>query len=85
MLLVAGWWSCWLLAWFTGFRTGTSTTGTYNFQTTSHQFGLYLEGTLPSRLFAAAGAVLLIAIVRFVSAGPLGAAVPQLPATGVRG
>ena len=80
MLLLAAWWSCWLLAWFTGYRHITSITGTSTFQATSHQYGLYLEGTLPSRLFAAVGAVLLIVIVRFVSAGPLGAAGPPPPA-----
>lgn len=76
MLLLAAWWSCWLLAWFTGYRHVTSSTGTSIFQATSHQYGLYFEGTLASRIFAAAAAVLLIAIVRFVSAGPLGAAAP---------
>lgn len=73
MVLVAMWWSCWLLAWFTGYRhTTTTTVGGPGVTNVSVAFGLYFEGTTASKLFAAAAAVLLAVIVRQVSAGPLG-------------
>lgn len=82
MVTVAAWWSCWLLAWLTGYRHTSATVHAGGPVTVStSNVGLYFEGTLASKLFAAAAAVLLAFVVRTVSAGPLGAAdAPARPA-----
>jgi Domain of unknown function (DUF4328) len=77
MVLVAMWWSCWLLAWFTGYRHTTTVTSSANSYSVTYFRGLELEGTLASKLFAAAAAALLLAIVRSVSTGKLGADAPS--------
>lgn len=81
MVTVAAWWSCWLLAWFTGYRHTSATVHQGGPVTVSiSDFGLYFEGNLVSKLFAAAAAVLLGFVVWSVSAGPLGADAPVPPA-----
>jgi hypothetical protein len=79
-VLLGGWWACWCLAWFTGYRTTTVTTPSPvpgsprpTFTTTTTTHSLVFGGTVPSLVFAAAAAALLAHIVRHVSAGPVGA------------
>jgi Domain of unknown function (DUF4328) len=72
-VLPGAWWACWLLAWFTGFRHVVVTTGAgTGFESFTSEYGLYFEGTVLSKLFAAAAAVFLGLIVRRVSTGPVG-------------
>jgi hypothetical protein len=61
--LPIAWWACWLLAWFTGFRVLTTSTSTFHGVTT----GFYLGGTIPSKIFEAAAAIMLILVVRAVT------------------
>ena len=80
MVAVAAWWSCWLLAWLTGYRHTLATVRHGGPVTVSTSyFGLYFEGTLASKLFAAAAAVLLGFVVWTVTAGRLGADTPAQP------
>jgi hypothetical protein len=79
-VVLIGWWACWCLAWFTGYRTTTVTSPSPapgspppTFTTTTTTHSLAFGGTVPSLLFAAAAAALLAHIVRHVSAGPVGA------------
>jgi hypothetical protein len=76
---LGGWWACWCLAWFTGYRTTTVTSPsavpgspppTLTTTTTTHS--LVFGGTAVSLTFAAAAAVMLAYIVRRISAGPVG-------------
>src|SRR5215469_6610298 len=74
MGLVAAWWSCWLLAWFTGFSYVTTPasvlvprpTGLY-FRTSNgfvaHTARYWFEGTIVSKAFAVLAAVLLAVLV----------------------
>lgn len=67
-VLPAAWWACWCLGWFTGYRhISTSSPGALSSSVT-----LAFGATVPSRVFAAAAAVLLALIVRRVSDGPVG-------------
>jgi hypothetical protein len=89
--LLAGWWACWCLAWFTGYRKysysnytfGGVGNSTRTFQ--GNVYSLVFGGTVPSLVFAAAAAVLLALIVRRVSDSPVGGvgklvvAVPSQP------
>ena len=61
--LPIAWWACWLLAWFTGFRYISATTSTFHGFTA----GFYLGETIPSKIFEAAAAILLILVIRAVS------------------
>jgi len=63
MVLVAAWWACWLLAWFTGFREVTRTAN----GSVTHTVGLWFEATTASKGFAALAAVLFAAIIGRVS------------------
>ena len=66
--LPAAWWACWCLAWFTGYHhVTTSSPGSF-----SSSYTISFGGTVPSRVFAAAAAVLLALIVKRVSYGPVG-------------
>ena len=62
--IVIGWWICWLLAWFTGFRIIESTTTNGSSTVTNHTVGVFLGSTLVSNLFAAAAAALGALMVR---------------------
>jgi uncharacterized protein DUF4328 len=62
------WWACWLLAWFTGFRTMRTDSGLFHSVTT----GFYFDGTVPSKIFVAAAAVALILVVRAVTSDGVG-------------
>jgi len=62
---VLAWWACWLLAWVTGFQ--------YTKKTGSIHASVGLYSTDGSRIALAVAAILLILIVRTVSASPLGA------------
>jgi hypothetical protein len=64
MVLVAAWWACWLLAWFTGFREVTRTAN----GVVTHSVGFWFEVTTASKGFAALAAVLFAAIIGRVSA-----------------
>jgi hypothetical protein len=75
--LLAAWWACWCLAWFTGYRRGTLTSyGTSGSPatsfTTTHNYSLDFGGTQLSLAFAAIAAVLLALIVKRVSGGLVG-------------
>lgn len=61
--LPIAWWACWLLAWFTGFRYISTTASTFHGFTA----GFYLGETIPSKIFGAAAAILLILVIRAVS------------------
>jgi hypothetical protein len=66
--LPAAWWACWCLAWFTGYQhVTTSSPGSF-----SSSYTIAFGGTAPSRVIAAAAAVLLALIVKRVSDGPVG-------------
>jgi hypothetical protein len=76
--LLASWWACWCLAWFTGYRSNSYSSYTFAGQgnstvtTHGHFYGLFFGGTVPSLVFAAVAAVLLALIVKRVSDGPVG-------------
>jgi hypothetical protein len=62
---VTAWWTCWLLAWITGYRvTHTTATGTDGSTRTTTFVTFNLGGTLPSALLTAAAAFLGAAVVR---------------------
>jgi hypothetical protein len=61
---VVAWWTCWLLAWVTGFQ--------YTHTARSVHIGVDLYSTNGSRLVLTIGAILLIRVVRNVSTDPLG-------------
>ena len=61
--LPIAWWACWLLAWITGFRYINTITSTFHGFTA----GFYLGETIPSKIFEAAAAILLILVIRAVS------------------
>jgi hypothetical protein len=91
--LLAGWWACWCLAWFTGYRhnttTGNGAGGTAG--TTTHSAALVFGGTPASLVFAAIAAVLLALIVKQVTEGVVGrvgklsGAVPWQPGAAAAG
>jgi hypothetical protein len=58
---VVAWWTCWLLAWVTGFQ--------YTHTARSVHIGVDLYSTNGSRLVLAIAAILLILVVRNVSTG----------------
>lgn len=62
------WWASWTLAWLTAFQHTTRTTASG----TSSSYALNFGGTSPSAAFVAAAAIMLIVIIRKVSAGPVG-------------
>jgi len=75
LVLVAAWWTCWLLAWLTGFREVTRTaTGIV-----TRIFGFWFEGTTVSKSFAVLAAVLFAVIIARVSSGRLGTSSAATP------
>jgi hypothetical protein len=79
--LPALWWTSWTLAWVTSFQHTTSTThGPGGVFSTSSSYNLNFGGTWFSSIFAAGAAILLVLIIRQVSAGPVGhPALPGVP------
>jgi hypothetical protein len=66
------WWALWLLAWITSFQhEATQVTHGSTTDITSI-YALNFGGTTLSAVFAAAAAIVLIMIIRTVSAGPVG-------------
>lgn len=66
--LLAAWWGCWCLAWFTGYHHVTTSSQGSSSSSDTLSFG----GTVPSLAFAVAAAILLALIVKQVSDGPVG-------------
>jgi hypothetical protein len=65
LALIAGWWTCWLLAWLTGVRAEQFTRVDADGNTTvSHVYGVFFGSTVASDCFAAAAAVLGALMVR---------------------
>ncbi|EST22116.1 hypothetical protein N566_26860 [Streptomycetaceae bacterium MP113-05] len=66
--IIVGWWTCWLLAWFTGVRTVNTVSHRNGVRFESASLNVYLGSTALSALFTAAAAVLLCLLVRRVTA-----------------
>jgi Domain of unknown function (DUF4328) len=62
------WWALWILAWATSYQHQTTHTDT----TSTNSYALNFGGTWLSAAFAAAAAIVLVVIIRTVSAGPVG-------------
>jgi len=65
--LITAWWTCWLLAWFTGVRLVSSVTEHDGGRSEFHSVTFFLGNTSLSALFTAAAAVLLMTLVRRIS------------------
>lgn len=66
--LIVGWWSCWLLSWFTGVRLISSVTHQNGIRSEFHSVTTFPGNTAVSALFATAAAVLLLLVIRRVTA-----------------
>lgn len=67
--LIAAWWTCWVLAWVTGYRNKTvHMIGPDGSMIQSRDFGLYADSTLASALCLAVAAVLLAQVVARITA-----------------
>lgn len=62
------WWACWALAWVASFKHTTRSTASGS----SSSYALDFGGNAPSAAFAAVAAIILIVIIRKVTAGPVG-------------
>jgi Domain of unknown function (DUF4328) len=75
-LLPGAWWTCWILAWLTGYTHETIMSSGPGYQSTASMHSFIFDGTWLSALMAAIAAVLLAVIIRRVSNGPVGGALP---------
>lgn len=66
------WWALWLLAWITSFQHETTQVTHGPTTDITSIYALNFGGTTLSAVFAAAAAIVLIMIIRTVSAGPVG-------------
>jgi hypothetical protein len=76
------WWASWTLAWVTSFQHSTTGRGGPSNVTITSSYSLNFGGTSLSALFAAAAAIALVVIIRKVSVGPVGHALPPSAPTG---
>lgn len=66
--LLVGWWACWLLSWCTGVRVTETVTTRNGVHLESHSVNVFPGANSVSALFATAAAVLLLLLVRRVTA-----------------
>lgn len=66
--IITGWWACWLLSWFTGVQFINTVTNRNGVQFESFRVNVFPGATALSALFATAAAVLLMLLVRKVTA-----------------
>lgn len=85
-LAIPAWWATWVFAWITSFqhRTVTSSDG-FGDTITNSNYMLDFGGTRLSAAFAAVAAILLVVIIRKVSAGPVGDPLAQPERSASRG
>ena len=63
--LVSAWWTCWILAWFSGFHTShTTIVGPNGYLVQSTRLSFFFGSTVVSNVFSAAAAVLLLLVVQ---------------------
>jgi hypothetical protein len=62
--VAAGWWTCWTLAWLTGYRTFTvHSTAADGTTVVTQQASFFLDGTVVSALFLGLAAFLMVRVV----------------------
>jgi len=67
--LAAGWWTCWILAWLTGYRTSTArTTASDGSIVVTQQASFYLDGTAASALCLGLAVLLMERVVAKITA-----------------
>lgn len=66
--IIIGWWTCWLLSWFTGVRFTETVTHANGVYLESHSVNVFPGASALSALFGLAAAVLLCLVVRKVTA-----------------
>lgn len=65
--LIVTWWTCWLLSWFTGVRLISTVTNRNGVHSEFHSVNLFPGSTAVSAVFATAGAIALMLLVRKVT------------------
>lgn len=65
--LIIGWWTCWLLSWFTGVRFTNTVTNRNGVHFESHSVNVFPGASALSALFAVVAAILLMLLVRKVT------------------
>lgn len=67
--VAAGWWTCWILAWLTGYRTFTArSTAPDGTRVVAEQASFFLDSTVVSALCLAVGAVLMRRMIVLITA-----------------